>query len=139
MFYSEYVDSETIYEKDSDGNILYYTDSDGNKYPIEAGASNPHYAEPKQFKASISSNLNELHAREFGVDQSSIYSTICVDKGYLPSEFTFGTLVWKDSPIRWKDEINKIPDETSADYSVKGILTEFINNDWYLLQRINNE
>ena len=85
------------------------------------------------FKASIKSKLNEMRAKEYGVDQSSIYSEIYCEKGKLP--FEFGTKIWKNSEIAWIDKENQIPDENSCDYTVKGILDEFLDYDFYLLER----
>lgn len=135
MFYANYVDAETIYKLDENGDKIYiYTDDEGVDWYEEEGTVEPHYTTPIFFEANISSKLNEMHAREYGVDSSSIYAQIECKKGKLP--FKFGTVIWKNSPIKWKDEDRQIPDEESADYKVVGLLDEYLNYDWYLLQRI---
>lgn len=136
MYYSLFIESTTVYERDEDGNLIIdYVDDEGNVYYREAGTVEEHYDTPIEFHASISSELNELHARSFGVDQSSIYSRLVCSKGELP--FKYGVKIWKESPVKWKDEINLIPDADSADYTVTGVQTEYMNEDWYLLQRNN--
>lgn len=81
MYYSLLADISPIYELDEDGNkIIDFTDEEGNIFYRETGAFKTSYTEPIEFWASISSNLNEMHCREFGVDQSSIYAQLCVPK-----------------------------------------------------------
>jgi len=138
MFYALYKGAETVYELDDNGNkIIDYVDEDGNVYYRESGTEQLVYNEPIEFKASISSNLNEMHAREYGVDKSSIYSEITCEKGYLPLEY--GSKIWRTSNVEWIDEELKIPDVSSSDYTVMGILDEFQDYDFYLLQRNNKE
>lgn len=134
MYYSLFKGEEPDYIYDDDGNkvVAYYDDED-NPYYEEAGTSTAVYDKPIFFRASISSNLNEMHARAFGVDQSSVYSVISCVKGYLP--LNYGAKIWKDSKIAWKDEEKTIPDHKSADYTVVGINTEYIRTDWFLLRR----
>lgn len=136
MFYALYVESTIEYEKDEDGNLIVdYVDEDGNEYYRESGATKPHYADPIQFEASISSKLNEIHAEAYGIDQSSIYIEICVPKNYPSPQLEYGAKVWKDSEVAYNDDGSV--DESSSDYTVKGILTEFQGLNWYLLQRNN--
>ena len=136
MFYSLFTESTTVYAKDDEGNLIidgYFTD--GSPIYREVGTQAPHYDTPVKFRANISGNLNEMHAKQYGVDQSSIYAEISCPKGYLP--FVYGTKVWKNTPIVWEDEEKQIPSKDSADYTVVGILDEFINYDFFLLQRNN--
>lgn len=134
MNYSLYVNSSVVYELDENGNkIIDYVDEEGNVYYRETGTIEPHYDTPVEFWASISSRLNELHAREYGVDQSSVYSEICCDKGQLPLEY--GAKIWRISEIEYNED--GTVDESTSDYTVKGILDEFLDYDWYLLQRNN--
>lgn len=136
MFYSLLEDTKPIYVLDSNGNkIVDYVDEDGNIFYRETGDFRATYTEPIEFWASISSNLNEMHCREFGVDQSSIYAQLCVAKDYVP--LAFGAKIWKDSDIVWEDEEAKIPNADSSDYTVKGLLDEYLNFDWFLLSRNN--
>lgn len=137
MYYALYTGMSPIYELDDDGNkIVERIDEEGNIFYRETGDYKASYGTPVEFWASISSNLNEMHCREFGVDQSSIYAELCMQKDYVP--LAFGTKIWKNSDIEWIDEEAKIPNGDSADYTVKGLLDEYINFDWYLLARNNN-
>lgn len=136
MFYSLLEGTFPIYELDEDGNkIVDYTDEEGNIFYRETGDYRATYSEPIEFWASISSNLNEMHCREFGVDQSSIYAQLCVAKDYVP--LGFGAKIWKDSEIIWEDKAARIPNADSSDYTVKGLLDEYLNFDWFLLARNN--
>lgn len=136
MFYSLYKSAEPIYEKDEDGNIK-YMEIDGVQVPIEVGTREAHYDTPVEFKANIHSELNEMHLKSYGVDQSSIYSEIIVEKGKLPLKI--GTIIWKESEIIYEDEEQTTPKQSSADYTVKGVMTEALHEDYYLLQRNSTE
>lgn len=140
MHYSLFIGETEIYEKDQDGNIKYTEiEEDGEivRVPISIGTMAAHYGEPTPFKSSISSELNELQMRSWGVDQSAIYSQLTVNKGYLPLKI--GALVWRENDIEWEDEVNKIPLASSADYTCKGLMTEGLYEDLYLLQRNSSE
>lgn len=136
MRYSLYKSSEPIYELDEDGNIK-YMEIDGVQVPIEVGTTEPHYDKPIPFKANIHSELNEMHLKSYGVDQSSIYSEIVVKKGKLPLKI--GTIIWRESEIIYEDNEKTIPKQSSADYTVVGIMTEGLSEDCYLLQRNSSE
>ena len=136
MYYSLYKSAEPIYETDEDGNIK-YMEIDGVQVPIEVGTREPHYDTPIEFKANIYSELNEMHLKSYGVDQSSIYSEIIVEKGKLPLKI--GTIIWRESEIIYEDEEQATPKQSSADYTVVGIMTEGLNTDAYLLQRNSKE
>ena len=136
MFYSLYKSAEPIYEKDEDGNIK-YMEIDGVQVPIEVGTREAHYDTPVEFKANIHSELNEMHVKSYGVDQSSIYSEIIVEKGKLPLKI--GTIIWRESEIIYEDEEQTTPKQSSADYTVKGVMTEALHEDYYLLQRNSTE
>lgn len=136
MFYSLYKSAEPIYEKDEDGNIK-YMEIDGVQVPIEVGTREAHYDTPVEFKANIHSELNEMHLKSYGVDQSSIYSEIIVEKGKLPLKI--GTIIWRESEIIYEDEEQTTPKQSSADYTVKGVMTEALHEDYYLLQRNSTE
>lgn len=136
MFYSLYKSEETVYETDEDGNIK-YMEIDGVQVPIEVGTREAHYDTPVEFKANIHSELNEMHLKSYGVDQSSIYSEIIVEKGKLPLKI--GTIIWRESEIIYEDEEQTTPKQSSADYTVVGIMTEALHTDAYLLQRNSSE
>lgn len=136
MYYSLYKSEETVYETDEYGNIK-YMEIDGVQVPIEVGTREPHYDTPIEFKANIHSELNEMHVKSYGVDQSSIYSEIIVEKGKLPLKI--GTIIWRESEIVYEDEQHTIPKQSSSDYTVVGIMTEALHTDSYLLQRNSSE
>ena len=139
MHYALYDHQEEVYVLDADGNkIIDYTDPQGNVYYRTTGTTVAVYRTPVEFKASLSYELNEMHAREYGVDQSSIYIEMCVPKGYLP-DVKYGTKIWRTSPIELEDQEETVPAVDSSDYTVVGVLDEFENFDWYLLQRNNHE
>ena len=85
------------------------------------------------FYSSISNKLSEALIKEFGVDNSTNFVQIVEDKGKLP--LSVGSLVWKRSDVRYKDEENTIVDENSADYIVKGVADEGLTVDLFLLQK----
>lgn len=126
MYYSNYVGEQD--------NYIEWTDEAGEIHKIEAGTTEPFYTEPVKFKASISGELSELHLRAYGVDQSSCYSEITCLKNRLP--LIIGTLIWKETEIGYKED--GTPDEKTADYIVKGMLKEYLHEDYFLLQRTNN-
>ena len=136
MYYSLYKSEEPVYETDEYGNIK-YMEIDGVQVPIEVGTREPHYDTPVEFKANIHSELNEMHLKSYGVDQSSIYSEIIVEKGKLPLKI--GTIIWRESEIVYEDEQNTIPKQSSSDYTVVGMMTEALHTDSYLLQRNSTE
>lgn len=136
MWYSNIVGVMKEYERDDDGNIK-YIEVDGERIPVPTGTTKPKFGEPKPFTASISSKLNELQMRSWGVDQSAIFSQLAVPKKYLPIQI--GTVVWRENEIEWEDEANKIPKASSAEYTCKGLMTEGLYEDLFLLQRNSSE
>lgn len=133
MYYSLQVDSIPVYETDADGNIIYYEDEDGNKIPLETGEMTVGYTSPVKFFANITNKLNEVVWQDYGIDDSTNYAQLLVSKGYLPIKS--GSVIWKKSEIIYKDEEQTIPDESSADYVVKGVADEGLNEDLFLLKR----
>lgn len=133
MFYSLQDDEIPIYESytDEEGNVIYITDDDGNK--IETGETTIGYTKPVEFKANITNKLNEVVWQDYGIDDSTNYAQIIVSKSYLPLKS--GSVIWKKSEIVYKDDDNTIPDESSADYTVKGVADEGLNEDLFLLKR----
>lgn len=153
MFYSLYSGTVPVYETDENGDPI-YIEVDGEQVPVEAGTQEAKYDLPKRFKAYISSELNEMHMKAWGVDQSSIYSEIVCQKGYLPLEV--GAIIWRTSPITYDEveggyigvgdgvtlvtnEGKRIPHQASSDYTVVGIRTEGLTEDWYLLQKNSSD
>ena len=133
MKYSLQGERVPIYETDENGNIIYYTDSDGNKIPMETGESTTGYLEPVHFFANINNKLNELVWQDYGIDDSTNYAQIVASKGELPLKA--GSVIWKKSEVGYKDDEKTIVDETTADYTVKGIADEVMSEDLFLLQR----
>lgn len=118
---------------DDDGNFIPYLDDDGNKIPLYTGGTVTSFEKPVVFMASINNKLSEVLVREFGIDNSTLYVQIVADKGKLP--LTVGSLVWKKSEVKYKDDKNTVIDETSADYTVKGVADEGLTADLFLLQK----
>lgn len=162
MHYSLYRGTFPVYEKDEDGHTR-YIEVDGEQVPVKAGTQEARYDMPVPFEANISSELNEMHMKAWGVDQSSIYSEIVCQKNYLPLEV--GAIIWRTSPITYDDtdtqdvitdsdsyvsvedgdtslvssDGKKVPHQASADYTVVGIRTEGLTEDWYLLQKNSSD
>lgn len=133
MYYSLQEGEMPIYETDSDGNIVYYEDEEGNRIPLETGETTVGYTEPKKFLANITNKLNEVVWQDYGIDDSTNYAQIIVSKGMLPLKA--GSVIWKKSEIGYKDEAHTIPDESTADYVVKGVADEGLSEDLFLLKR----
>lgn len=142
MHYAKQGQSIIIYEKDENGDIIYagykgsdgifipYLDDDGNKIPkIKKEVIG--YFEPIEFFANISNKLNEVLAKDFGIDDSTNYAQITVEKGYL--DLKAGDRIWKKSEIEYTED--EIIDENTSDYIVMGVADEGLSVDLYLLQR----
>lgn len=136
MYYVKPIGTQVVYELDSEGNkILDYTDEEGNEYYRETGETDTIYSEPIKFLASISSSLSEMHMKAWGIDQSSIYCEIVCSKGEL--SLPIGSLVWRTSPIQYRTDNPEQVAANSSDYTVMGIMDEFLNDDWFLLRKNN--
>lgn len=161
MHYSLYSGSVPVYERDEYGQII-YIDVDGEDVPVEAGTKEARYSMPVRFEAYISSELNEMHIKAWGVDQSSIYAEIVAQKGTLPLEI--GAIIWRTSEITYddlpddpletddgnslvddenanitSDSGRKTPHQASSDYTVVGLRTEGLTEDWFLLQKNSSD
>lgn len=121
------------YELDEYGNIKYYEDEDGNRIPLETGETEVVFGEPVEFESSINNKLNEVLLKSFGIDDSTNYAQITEQKGVLPLKE--GSVIWKQSEVKYKNGSNDVVDEKSADYIVKGVADEGINIDLFLLQK----
>ena len=133
MKYSLQGERVPIYETDENGNIVYYTDSDGNKIPIETGEYKTGYSEPVPFFANINNKLNEVVWQDYGIDDSTNYAQLITSKNELPLKVVI--VFWIRSEVGYKDDENTIVDETTADYTVKGIADEGMSEDLFLLRR----
>ena len=71
--------------------------------------------------------------KEFGIDKSTLYAQIVADKGTLP--LTVGSLVWKRSEVKDKDDDKTMGDRLSSDDTVKGIADEGLTADLFVLQK----
>lgn len=134
MFYSLLIDEQPIYELDENGNkILEYVDEDGNEFYRETGETEPLYSKPVPFRNGISGKLSEVLVKEFGIDDTSLYAEMDVEANKYP--IVAESIIWRNSPIKYKDENKTIPDKSSCDYIVAGVLNEGLNVWNYLLRR----
>lgn len=133
MYYSLYSTASEVYEQEGTSVKTIVDQETGETIPVEVGTLKPVYAPPVEFQANITSNLNKLHIEAYGVDQSAIYSEIMVQKGLVPLKI--GSIIWRENPIVWEDEDNRVPYQPSSDYTVMGLLTEYQHFDFFLLQR----
>lgn len=131
MYYAVPLSSSPIYERDDNGNIIYYVDDDGESQPLETGEYKDGFSEPRQFYGNISGQLKQTLLSEFGVINSPNYAKLLVDKGEF--NFVVGTLIWKNTEPQY-DEDNEV-EQGSADYSILGVIDEFINEDTYFLHK----
>lgn len=119
-----------VYEKDDNGNIKFYESTDGEKIPL-VKKEIVGFSEPVIFYANISNKLSEVLAKQFGIDDSTNYSQIITDKGFLPIKS--GDLIWKKSDVKYDED--GIIDSKSADYTVMGVADEGLTVDLFLLKR----
>lgn len=133
MKYSLQIGEVPIYQTDDDGNIIYYEDSEGNKIPLETGETEIGYSKPVPFLANINNKLDEVTWREYGVDDTTKFAQIVVQKNSLPLQV--GSIIWKKSEVGYKDGAQTVIDEKSCDYTVKGVADEGLSVDLFLLQR----
>ena len=112
----------------------YYEDEEGNMIPLDTGETKLVYGEPIEFKGNISlSNGGEVEVQEFGLDVSAYDAILIVQKDYVPISET--TLIWFENPIIYDDEIQKVPNEFSADYRVLSVKPS-LNSTKYVLGRL---
>lgn len=136
MYYSNFAGTQKEYQTDENGNTV-YVEIDGVQTPVETGIVKEIFSTPVFFRSSISSNLNEMHIKAWGCDQSSIYSELCVPKGYLPLKI--GAIIWRTSEIQWEDTNHTIPKASSSDYTVCGLMDEGLTEDLFLLKRNSSD
>lgn len=112
----------------------WYEDANGNKYPLETGEYETGYFHPVEFMNGISGRLSEVLVEAFGINDTSLYAQM----DYMAHEFPFevGTLIWKNSEVKYKDSENTRIDPLSADYEIVGILDEYQNQWTCLLKRV---
>jgi hypothetical protein len=134
MYYSLPLGEQPIYELDENGQkIIDYVDEEGNAYYRETGESEMVYSIPVPFRNGISGKLSEVLVKEFGIDDSSMYAEMDMEANKYP--IVAESLIWLKSEPKYKDAIETIPDKTSCDYVVAGVLDEGLNVWNYLLRR----
>lgn len=140
MYYSQRIGWQDVYEKDEYGNIKYTEiNEDGSviQIPIPTGEKELIYGDAIPFKANINGKLNDAIVRAFGVDNSDNHAQITASKDRFP--FVVGTRIWLNSEVLYKDESKTIIDQDSADYEVRGVLREGLNEDLFYLVVLNHE
>lgn len=134
MYYSLPLGEQPIYELDENGQkIIDYVDEEGNVYYRETGDSEMVYSEPVPFQNGISGKLSEVLVKEFGIDDTSMYAEMDTEANKYP--IVAESLIWRKSEVLFKDANKTIPDKTSCDYVVAGVLDEGLNVWNYLLRR----
>jgi hypothetical protein len=71
--------------------------------------------------------------KEFGIDDTSMYAEMDAEANKYP--IVAESLIWRKSELKYKDVDKTIPDKTSCDYVVAGVLDEGLNVWNYLLRR----
>lgn len=132
MYFSNPNDLQPIYERDEDGNII-YIDVDGESVPIDTGEMELGFDEPVEFFANINGKLSEVTLEAFGIDNSMNYCEIVTNKDAF--DMKIGAIIWRSSEIKYKADGN--PDIDSADYVIRGVVKESLNEDRYLVKRLS--
>ena len=133
MFYALQIGQVPIYETDENGNIIYYQDSEGNKIPLETGETEIGYTDAIQFFGNISMSSGEREALEFGIDLSDYDATLVVDKNAIP--ITETSLIWFESEVGYKDNLQTVIDPNTADYKVLAVKPS-INTSKFILGKL---
>ena len=134
MYYSLLIGEEPIYELDEDGNKkVGYVDEDGHTHYLETGEKEAVYSKPVPFQNGISGKLSEVLVKEFGIDDTSMYAEMDAEANKYP--IVAESIIWRKSEILYKGADKTIPDKTSCDYVVTGVLDEGLNVWNYLLRR----
>lgn len=134
MYYSLPLGEQPIYELDENGQkIIDYVDEEGRVYYRETGESEMVYSIPVPFQNGISGKLSEVLVKEFGIDDSSMYAEMDTEANKYP--IVVESLIWRKSEPRYKDADKTMPDKSSCDYVVSGVLDEGLNVWNYLLRR----
>ena len=136
MFYSQRIGWQEEYELDEDGNIK-TMEIDGEIVPVKTGEKKLTYGDVVEFYANINGKLNDAIVRAFGVDNSDNHAQITADKDEFP--FVVGTRIWLKSDVKYIDASKTIVDQDSADYEVRGVLREGLNEDMFYLVVLNHE
>ncbi len=123
-----------IYELDENGHrIVSYVDGEGNVYYVETGDSELAYDDPVEFLANIALSGGEAEAQEFGLSIADYNAVIVADVNKYP--IVNGTLIWHESPVKYKDAEQTMIDAKSADYMVLKV-SKSINVVRYVLTSV---
>lgn len=135
MFYALPTGEEVVeYVYDEYGNIIsYYDDATGQQVFVETGQKIPGYATPVEFEANIALSGGEAEAQEFGLSVSDYNAVIVERVGKLP--LINSTLIWFESPVKYKDSEQTVIDAKSADYMVLKV-SPSLNTVRYVLQAV---
>lgn len=125
MHYSLKSGSVPVYERDDDGNIIYRI-VEGVRVPVTTGDTQDGYTKPEEFFNSITSTLTPEEIQSFGGQNVSL-AKMTYKRGEYP--FKVGTVIWKESEIKYRDEEEEQVNPDSADYTVVGIL-DMDKNYW---------
>ena len=134
MYYSLPLGEQPVYELDENGNkVIVYEDDEGNVYYKETGESEMVYSKPVLFHNGISGKLSEVLIKEFGIDDTSMYAEMDAEANKYP--IVAESLIWLKSEVLYNGADKTIPNKSSCDYVVAGVLNEGLNVWNYLLRR----
>lgn len=129
LFFSQFSEAVTIYQRDEDGNIV-YIDVDGERTPVILGES-VGYTKPKEFYANIAMSSGESTAREYGFDIGSYEAVLVTTDKSLPIDEL--SRIWHTTEP--KINADGTVDGDSADYSVLAVKPS-LSSMKYLLKKI---
>lgn len=121
LFFSQFSESVTIYQRDGDGNIV-YTEVDGERIPVILGEV-AGYSEPVIFYANISAGRGDAQADVFG---SSVDYTRTISTTDMTCPIDELSLIWIDNKVEYNTDGTVNPD--SADYEVAAYPAKSLND-----------
>ena len=147
MTYALPNEQHEVFKTDEDGHIIFFEDSEGNRYAESAGEYEQLYYDPVEFRANINGKLSEVTLQAFGIDNSANYCELITGKVRSTGKPIFpleiGAVIWRASDIEYKNIWDKekkqekgVVDGGSADYVVRGVVPESLNEVRYLLKRL---
>ena len=113
--------------------VIAYTDEQGNVYYADTGEPVPEYDDVVEFSANIALSGGEAEAQEFGLSIADYNAVIVSDIDKFPIKN--GTLIWHESPVKYKDEEQTVLDTKSADYIVLKV-SPSLNSVRYVLKAV---
>lgn len=129
LFFSQFSEAVTIYQRDEDGNIA-YIEVDGERIPVILGEV-AGYSEPKEFYANIAMSGGEAEAKEYGVSTSDYEAVLVLSDKTLGISET--SRIWHITEP--KINADGTVDGDSADYSVLAVKPS-LNGMKYLLKKL---